>query len=449
MPGRAKCGRPLKAGGPSEIASMKQSEIRDAVVRSFAAYHRDQDGTRLVEQVSPVALKSRSDSAHIRCTIFLDTAAISEVAYCVRLIGPGYLRALSISQIVSLLRDVVRENYWRVARDWSANEVGHLVLDDTDIDHVCAHFSNAIVSPPDIHFLFPLTSLRVDRAFEFKNWSLLPPSELARILSGFARLDRLKADQMPLFPGENVKGKPVNSWLVIKSPAKEHAQKLKRIVLGAIALCPLRRDRHLFTLRANSDGYCYISESVWTASSPSHMPPIQDILLGHKDLSWLDVLARMLESTLKADLRRRNALEYYYNAWFLTAPERCAIFFSALEAVFGAENGITTQSLREGVMRVIPSITDGERLKMITDLRNSMVHGGAPDAYSSRNYQKYHSEYKFDVLDDIEIITEGCLRCEIFGALFREQNDPHAEIIAKYQSLGVLPSTKYSNSILS
>ena len=424
------------------------TEIRDAVVRSFAAYHRDQDGTRLAERVSPIQLESKWDFARIQSTVFLDTAALSDVAYCVRLSGPDYLKALSISQVTSLLRDIVRENYWRVARDWPANSGGHLVLEDTDIDPVCLHFSQAIVSPSTIHFLFPLTSLKVDRAFEFKRWSLLPPSELSRIVSDFAQRDSLKANQMPLFADEGVKGKPVNSWLVIASPAKEHAQKLKRIVLGAIALCPLRRDRHQFSLRANSDGYCYISDGVWTASSPAHMPPIVDILLEHNDYPWLCTLSKLLESSQKVDLRKLNALEYYYNAWFLTEPQRCAVFFSSLEAIFCADQGKSTEALREGIKRVLTSITDEQRLKTITDLRNSIVHGGSPDAYSSKKYQKYYREYKTDILDDIEIITERCLRIHIFGELFREQPDSNAEIITKYQSLGILPTNGRSNSIL-
>lgn len=231
---------------------MKKQEIRDAVVRSFAAYHREQDGTRLAEQVSPVQLKSRWEFARIQSVIFLDTAALSDVAYCVRLVGPRYLTALSISQVTSLLRDIVRENYWRAERDWPANKGGHLILEDADIDPVCNCFLQKIVSPPIIRFLFPLTSLKVDRAYKFNTWSLLPPSELTRSLSGIARLDRLKTDQMPMFCDEGVRGLPVNCWLSISSPAKEHAQKLKRIVLGAIALSPLRRDRHLFSLRPNS-----------------------------------------------------------------------------------------------------------------------------------------------------------------------------------------------------
>lgn len=428
---------------------MKKPEIRDAIVRSFAAYHRDQDGTRLAEQVSPVQLKSKWDSAGIRSTIFLDTAAISDVAYCVRLVGPNYLSALSISQITSILRDIVRENYWRVARDTPSNIGGPLVLEDADMNAVCSHFSEAIVSPPSIRFLFPLTSLKVDQAFEFGSWSLLPPSELPRIVSDLATLDRLKEDQMPLFADEGVEGKPVGSWLSISSPAKEHAQKLKRILLGAIALCPLRRDRHLFSLRANSDGYCYIKDGVWTASSPPHMPPIQDVLLAFNDLPWLRSLSEIIESPKKDDLRKRNSLEYYYNAWFLTEPERCAIFFSALEAIFGAENGISTQSLREGIVKALPAISDSERLRTITDLRNSIVHGGAPDVYSSKNYRKYFRKYKYDIIDDIEIITEKCLRILIFGGLFREQADPHVEIISKYKALGVLSTTYHSNSILS
>lgn len=428
---------------------MKKQEIRDAVVRSFAAYHKEQDGTRLAEQVSPVQLKSKWDLARIRSTIFLDTAALSDVAYCVRLVGPRYLSALSISQVTSLLRDVVRENYWRAARDWPANKGGHLLLEDADIDPVCTYFLQAIVSPPTIRFLFPLTSLKVDRAYEFNSWSLLPPSDLTRSLSGLARLDRLKVDQMPMFSDEGVKGRPVNCWLCISSPAKEHAQKLKRIVLGAIALSPLRRDRHLFSLRANSEGYCYISDGMWTASSPAHMPPIEDILLEVSDLPWLRSLSAILDSTEKADLRKRNALEYYYNAWSLTAPERCAIFFSSLEAIFGAENGISTQGLREGILRALPGVSDEERLKKITDLRNSIVHGGAPDAYSSNNYRKYYRKYKADILDDVEILVEKCLRTIVFDGNFREQPDPYAEIIAKYQGLAILPTTGRSNSILS
>lgn len=427
---------------------MKQSEIRDAIVRSFAAYHRDQDGTRLAEQVSVVELKSEWESSRIQTTIFLDTAAISEVAYCVRLIGSSYLRALSISEVTSLLRKIVQDNYWRVAGDWARNKIGHVVLGDIDISPICSDFSNTIVSPPAIQFLFPLTALKVDEALDFGGWSLLSPPDLIQILSGWTPVEEINTKQMPLYADETEKARPVNSWLSIISPVKEHAQKLKRIALGAIALCALRRERHIFTLRANSDGYCYLSKGLWTASSTPHMPPITDILLTRRDLPWLGTLSRILASPNKADLRKRNALEYYYNAWFLSQSERCAIFFSSLEAIFGAEDGKAMQGLRDAITEVIPYTIDPERIRMITDLRNSMIHGGAPDAYSSKNYQKYYKKYKYDILDDIEIITETCLRSKIFGENFREQDDPHAELISKYQSLGILPKSMHLNSIM-
>lgn len=188
---------------------------------------------------------------------------------------------------------------------------------------------------------------------------------------------------------------------------------------------------------------------MWTASSPAHMPPIEDILLEIRDLPWLRSLSGILDSNNKEDNRKRNALEYYYNAWFLTAAERCALFFSSLEAIFGADNGISTQGIREGILRALPEVTDEDRLKKITDLRNSIVHGGAPDAYSSNNYRKYYRKYRADMLDDVELLTERCLRTVIFGENFREQPDPHAEIISKYQGLGVLPTVRRSNSILS
>jgi hypothetical protein len=152
-----------------------------------------------------------------------------------------------------------------------------------------------------------------------------------------------------------------------------------------------------------------------------------------KDHSWLAVLASKLLNT-NQDIRRQiRALEYYYRAWPLDASERFPWLFMALDAIFGDAARAT-----EAVVDAIGIHAKGDfkyaRLRLLLGLRSSVIHGGAPDVYDSKKYQRYYETYGEDPVHDLELIAAWCLRSLIFGGTLAEHPHPHAELIRAYQS---------------
>ena len=81
-------------------------------------------------------------------------------------------------------------------------------------------------------------------------------------------------------------------------------------------------------------------------------------------------------------------------------------------------------------------------------LRNSVVHGGAPDVYDSRKYARYFDDYDADPIHDLELVVAGCLRLKIFGDNLKEHADPNAAIVAQAQAKGLLPKNMSRSTIL-
>jgi len=74
-----------------------------------------------------------------------------------------------------------------------------------------------------------------------------------------------------------------------------------------------------------------------------------------------------------------------------------------------------------------------ERLRLLLRLRNSVIHGGAPDVYDSDKYHRYYETYGDDPLFDLEVITARCLRSTVFNGALVEHADPNADLIRAYR----------------
>ena len=140
--------------------------------------------------------------------------------------------------------------------------------------------------------------------------------------------------------------------------------------------------------------------------------------------------------------RQVRALEYFYRAWPLDAPERFPWLFTTLDAIFG-DAAQATQAVVDAFGRHGEASFEYPRLRLLLGIRNSVIHGGAPDVYESDKYHRYYETYGDDPLFDLERITAQCLRSTIFDGALVEHPDPNAEIIRAYRE-GTLGNRKHA-----
>jgi hypothetical protein len=255
------------------------------------------------------------------------------------------------------------------------------------------------------------------------------------------------------FPPIADKGNPrrqPKSWLGVHAPNVDVAFKIRSGILGAVALTPEPRRRHVFTLRSVFGGYCTVDRGhvAYGGKFSPHTPPIgDDIVIAADDHSWLSEVDRLMQSSERDDRRKLFALEYFYRAWPLEKAARFPIFCMALDGVFG-DAGRATQSIIDGVRETLGDHVDAARIRDLMKLRASVIHGGAPDVYDSSKYAKYYADYGADPIFDLELVVSECLRKRIFGTLMTPYKDAHAEFIADLQLKSQLPKDLYKDAIV-
>lgn len=128
--------------------------------------------------------------------------------------------------------------------------------------------------------------------------------------------------------------------------------------------------------------------------------------------------------------------------------DRCFLLFMALNAIFGQGKGGFAVGMKTGVKETLSEDLPEKRLDALLGIRNTMLHGGAPDLFASSNYLEYAQNYSTDPSTDIQLLVAKCLRKHIFGDQFRPQDNPDAEIMQFAQAEGLLPSEKDGCSIM-
>jgi hypothetical protein len=233
---------------------------------------------------------------------------------------------------------------------------------------------------------------------------------------------------------EGKKERP-GSWLGIRSPVIQASNKMKTAILGALALTPHPRYRHQFSMRAMFGGVFTLNADGGSIMSygEHHTPGMsEDIVVRKSDHEWLAALSPKLLDASGSVRRQVRALEYFYRAWPLDAPDRFPWLFMALDALFG-DSSQATQAVIDAIGKHDEVNFEYERLKLLLRLRASVIHGGAPDVYDSDKYHRYYEQYGDDPIFDLELITSRCLRSEIFGGLLIEHPDPNADLIRAYR----------------
>lgn len=359
----------------------------------------------------------------------------------VRRQGPPYLRLISLNDVRTALTDFLSENYWYLVDETFAQS-----FDCSFAEHVSEAPKQALAlaleqsklfRPSQLLTVFPLVTVTIDKDFDSDTFFVVRPSGLDhRRLPENVSQRWLNPDQFPpMKDWRGIKQEP-SGWLGIRSPALLAAKKMKSAILGAFALVQHPNERYLFTGRKTFGGYCILNERFTTSLGSSHTPPIGDnIVLTAADHAWLATLGKKLLSNEKNDRKHLKALEYFYRAWPYGPAERFPVLFMALDALFDAGEGDgVTRTVMKGVTALLGDEYAEERLRLLIELRGSVIHGGAPDVYDSRKYGRYWQLYGADPIRDLELITAACLRKAVFSDLLVEHPHTHAELIAKHMA---------------
>ncbi|MDP2129650.1 MAG: hypothetical protein U0975_07190 [Erythrobacter sp.] len=361
--------------------------------------------------------------------------------------GAPYLRAMSVSDLWSLVTSFVTENFWyirdgefRRRHDCSyADQVqlpGKMALAD-------ALANSALFNPVNELTLFPLIPIRVDAKFECPRFFIVSAADLSvdQMPAGVRTTDLDPSHFPPMVRWDGIK-RPTASWLGVRSPLLQVSTKAAAAILGAVALTPLPRERYMHSGRQMFGGRCTMAGgncSVSLGDEPHTPAMMNDIVLTGADHAWLERLATLVDAGDLHSRKRVKALEYFYRAWFLDPRERFPLLCMSLDSLVGATHGHTAAAVKF-VRDTIDTSIEEDRLRLLMRVRGAVVHGAAPDVYDSENYEKYYFDYETDPIRDIELVVAKCLRSDIFGDRLKCHADPHAEIVAEMQAKGRLPA---------
>ena len=141
----------------------------------------------------------------------------------------------------------------------------------------------------------------------------------------------------------------VTSWLGVRAPNYEIAEKRKAAILGALALTLPRHERKMFSGRHNFGGRCTLSSAGFTESfgDPSVPSLMHDATIEGQDRPWMERLGEKLVSEDGIDVKHCRALEYFYRAWPLKPNESFSHIFMAMDSIFG-DASRATQAIIDG-----------------------------------------------------------------------------------------------------
>ncbi|KGD87662.1 hypothetical protein JL39_25830 [Rhizobium sp. YS-1r] len=375
--------------------------------------------------------------------LFLKPSALTAPAIMLKGRGPSYLAAHSLNDIAEMLRKFLYRRYPIIWRETKAEDFDgslyELVSADCRSALVAALENSAIFRPRIDYTAFPITPLAVKADFDCENFSLI---DVHSLTEGSA--DWLNEKYLGT--------KEVGGWVVVKAASVEAAKRDRRVVLGALALAMDQQHRHGFTLREVVTGYLRFPapQSISTSTSGPHTPPIgSSITIENADHNWLGKLPAILARSSPLTKRHGKALEYYYRAWFMDESDRCFLLFMALNAIFGQNGPSFAVGMKSGIAETLNENIEEKRLDALLRIRNTMLHGGAPDLFASSNYLEYAQKYSSDPSTDVQLLVAKCLRRHIFGDEFRCQDNPDTEALEFARVQGLIPSESDSCSIVS
>lgn len=356
-----------------------------------------------------------------------------QAALHLRNVGALFLRTLSIGDVESRVMSYLKDNYGLVAAEaWGQRFVepyASRLSRDTKARLAEALAASELFSPRDYVTLFPLVSIVVSNEFVSGPFFLVQPKSLSTTQLGHT-VD-LKPEQFPPFASWNGRVERPTSWLGVRAAAEPAAKRIRNAVLGAIALLPHPRERHMFTGRKMFGGIASLNNG-WSFSFGGPCTPAlsEDIKITTEDSTWLSLLASKVVDIEESARKQMKALEYYYRAWPLREVERFPVLFMALDAIFG-DASQHTRAVADAVNASMGPTYDVARLKLLLRMRASVIHGGAPDVYDSSSYVKYYERYALDPIHDLELVTSKCIQDVVFKGLLASRPHTYAEVVRK------------------
>lgn len=406
------------------------------------AYFGRRAPDRMIDDVLYDVVPPGSSERDYTVRLFLKPSALTSPALMLKAKGPAYLAAHSLNDIAEMLRKFIYRQYPIVWRETKMED-----FDGSLFDLVSAGCKSALVDAlekssifrPRIDYTaFPITPLVVKADFDCDDFSLIDVHSLTE-----GNADWLRERYLG--------NKDVGGWLVVKAVSVESAKRDRRVILGALALAMDHQHRHGFTLRKVATGFLRFPtpHTISTSTSGPHTPPIgSPITIADSDHQWLNKLPSILARSSSLSKRHAKALEYYYRAWFMDESDRCFLLFMALNAVFGQDGDGFAVGMKKGIKETLADDIEEKRLDALLRIRNTMLHGGAPDLFASSNYLEYAQIYESDPSSDVQLLVAKCLRKHVFGGEFRPQENPDAEIMEFARTNGHIPSQSDQSSIV-
>lgn len=387
--------------------------------------------------------------------IFVDRKAYTQALLFIRQNGAPYLRAISISDLWSMVTRFVTENFWYIGRTTfltiAEEPYSVRVAREDKLALAEALACSAMFHPKTELTLYPLVPIRVVDDYESDRFFLIAADRLSHAhLPESAAAARLEASSFPPFAEWDGPRQRPAAWLGVRSPLPQVSDKLVAAILGAVALTPIPRYRYMFSGRQVFGGKCTVSGSFTVGGRQDvHTPPMmEDIVIGRRDHEWLESLSLLLEVEDKSSRSKVRALEYFYRAWFLDPRERFPALCMSLDSLVSVSHGHTAAAVKF-VRAVISSSIDEQRLRLLMRVRGAVIHGAAPDVYDSENYAQYYVDYGVDPIRDLELVVAKCLREVIFAGKLAYHPDPHADLLANMQAKGRLPKELAPAAIIS
>ena len=366
----------------------------------------------------------------------------------------AHLSEMAVGDIRSLVTNFIMKNFWLVSSGTLGTRIEHSYASITTPENkvnlaIALGISPLFQMSWSLH-LFPLVPIKVEEDFRSDRFFLVSSTNLltSDLPNEFDARNLRPEEFPPITKWEGVRNRP-SSWLGVRSSLFQNAEKRAAVILGAVALTPISRERYLFSGRLVFGGHCTVSDG-WSISpgGVAHTPPISsDIVLAERDHTWLAIVSDLLDADDEKSGKKKRALEYFYRAWFLNPSERLPWLFMALESLVGASHGHTKATV-SFIRETIENSIDPDRLRLLLHLRGAVVHGAAPDGHESIHYEKYYSNYAADPILDLELVVAKCLRKVIFDNTFSVQKDPHAVIMADLQARNLLTRRTNDTSIL-
>lgn len=363
--------------------SPNRNIAEDIVSGLLKAYHGRPAPDRMIDDLLYEDVPPGHSERNYTVRLFLKPSALTAPAIMLKGKGPSYLAAHSLNDIAEMLRKFLYRSYpliWRKTKNEDFDgSLYELVSADCRSALAEALEKSSIFRPSIEYTAFPITPLVVKADFDCENFSLIDVHSLTE-----GNADWLCEQYLG--------NQEVGGWLVVKAASVESAKRDRRVVLGALALAMDQQHRHGFTLREVARGFLRFPkpQSISTFTSGPHTPPIgSPITIENSDHKWLNKLPTILARSSKLAKRHGKALEYYYRAWFMDDSDRCFLLFMALDAIFGQDGSGFAAGMKAGIQETLKENIEENRLKALLRIRNTMLHGGAPDLFASSNYLEH------------------------------------------------------------